>query len=297
VLKIDHAGAFHYNLPAMHSHRIGPIALLTDFGNSDTYVGAMKAMILSRAPSAPIFDLTHSIAAGDIRHAAFEAWRIRPYLPAGTILVGVVDPGVGSERKPIAINFPDFCCVGPDNGIFSYLLETEPGHTAVELSRAEFWGEPVSQTFHGRDIFAPVAAQLATGTSFDRVGVPISSLCRLPLPRLDFDTPQTITGEILHIDHFGNLVSSIGRLSVTGPNLHCSSWQAPQESFEFLRDRVRIQLGDSQPLSLMNSFRAVPTGQSLAYIGSAGLLEIAVNGGNAAETFLARRGDPITLTY
>ena len=274
---------------------MAPIALLTDFGHKDTYVAAMKAVILSRVPSVSIIDLTHSIAPGDIRHAAFEIWRIRPYLPIGTILVAVVDPGVGTERKPIAVNFPGIICVGPDNGIFSYLLQTEPDHTAVELNRTEFWGKQVSGTFHGRDIFAPVAAHLSSGSSLDKVGDEFLTPVRLPLPHMVVEARKSITGEILHIDHFGNLISSIGRLISTNAQLQFSYWLDPQESFDFTKEQVRIQLGDSELLSIANNFGSVSTGEPLAYIGSTGLLEIAVNGGNAADRYSARRGDPVTL--
>lgn len=279
----------------MNSSLITPIALLTDFGQKDTYVAAMKAVILTRAPSISFIDLTHSITPGDIRHAAFEIWRVRPYLPTGTILVGVVDPGVGTERKPIAVNFPGLCCVGPDNGIFSYLLNTEPGHTAVELNRSEFWGVRVSRTFHGRDIFAPVAAHLANGILLEQVGDVLAAPFRLPLPRMVVEAPKSITGEVLHIDRFGNLISSIGNLTSTETRLQFSSWLDPKESFGFKKEQVRIQLGDAEALTMADNFGVVPIGQPLAYIGSAGLLEIAVNGGNAADKYSARRGDPVTL--
>lgn len=279
----------------MDSKLLAPIALLTDFGYKDTYVAAMKAVILARAPSISIIDLTHNISQGDIQHAAFEIWRIRPYLSKGTILVAVVDPGVGTDRSPIAIEFPGLSCVGPDNGIFSYLLHTEPDHRAVELIRTEFWEEHVSKTFHGRDIFAPVAAHLANGTQIDKVGDRLAMPYRLPLPRMLVDPAKSITGEILHIDHFGNLISSIGRLTSTNARLQFWSWLESHESFEFPKEQVRILLRDSEDLSLVDSFGTVPSGQPLAYIGSAGLLEIAVNGGSAADRYSARRGDSVTL--
>ena len=274
---------------------IPPIALLTDFGNQDTYVGAMKAVMLARAPSVSIIDLTHSIAPGDVQHAAFEAWRVRPYLPPGTLLVGVVDPGVGTERKPVAISFPGLTCIGPDNGLFSYLFEREPGWKAVELNRSQFWGDRVSTTFHGRDIFAPVAAHLASGVSFDQVGEMTSTLFQLPRPRMEIEARRSIMGEILHIDHFGNLITSIGQLISTETSLQFSSWLGTRKSFEFRKDQVRIHLKDAEPLKIMDSYGSIPSGMPLAYVGSAGLLEIAVNGGHAAQRFEVRRGDPVTL--
>jgi hypothetical protein len=255
----------------------------------------MKAVILAKLPSASILDLTHNIAPGDILHGAFEIWRIRPYLPTDTILVGVVDPGVGMERKPIAIEFPGICCVGPDNGLFSYLLETEPEHRAVELSQTWLGLEQVSTTFHGRDIFAPAAAQLAAGTALRDTGPAISTLSRLAAPRLTAQAAISIQGEILHIDVFGNLITSIGQLTSIGEQVHFSSWLMDQEAFDFSKEQVRIQIENADPINLVDTFGSVQSGKPLAYIGSAGLLEIAVSNGHAADTFRAQRGDPVSM--
>ena len=137
------------------------IALLTDFGEKDVYVGIMKGVISGIAPHAQMIDLAHSIPPGDIAKAAFELYQAVPYFPQGTIFLTVVDPGVGTDRRPIAISWSERMCVGPDNGVFTYLLATGGEPTAVELSSSVHRLEQVSNTFHGRDIFAPAAAHLA----------------------------------------------------------------------------------------------------------------------------------------
>ena len=272
------------------------IALLTDFGLMDTYVAAMKSVILTKIPSATILDLTHAIARGDIQHGAFEIWRVRSYLPAQTILVGVVDPGVGTDRRPIAVEFPELICVGPDNGLFSYLLETETHYSAVELNASTLGLDQMSSTFHGRDMFAPSAVHLASNKSLQAAGAPISNLQQLPSPHLSALPGTSIQGEILHIDHFGNLITSIGRLSPSGEQLRIAPWVGDQEPFEFSKDQVRIQIENIGPLNLFDTFGAVRSGKALAYIGSAGLLEIAISNGHAASTLQAQRGDAVTMT-
>jgi S-adenosylmethionine hydrolase len=219
------------------------IALLTDFGLMDTYVAAMKAVILAKIPSATILDLTHDIAQGDIQHGAFEIWRVRSYLPAQTILVGVVDPGVGTARRPITIEFSGLICVGPDNGLFSYLMKTEAHSSAVvELNVSTLGLDQFSSTFHGRDLFAPTAAHLASDTSFLASGTPITDPQHLPSPLLSVKLGVSLQGEILHIDHFGNLITSIGRLTPMDKKIRFSPWLGEQEPFEFSKDRVRIQI-------------------------------------------------------
>ncbi len=271
------------------------IALLTDFGLRDTYVAAIKAVILSTLPSVNLLDLTHDISPGDLPHAAFEAWRIKPYLPGGAILLGVVDPGVGTARRPIAIEFQDFQCVGPDNGLFSYLLEIDDPLTTVELYPGQLGLEQVSNTFHGRDLFAPAAASLAGGTPIDTLGPKISDLARLNTPQLGTQVGGSIRAEILHIDRFGNLITSIGLMRDIDGQIQFSPWLGELEGFEFLPEQVRIRLENAGPLELFDTFGAVPSGAPLAYIGSTGLLEIAVRDGNAALTFHAQRGDQVNM--
>jgi S-adenosylmethionine hydrolase len=272
------------------------IALLTDFGVRDTYVAAMKAVILGRIPSATMLDLTHEISPGNIQQGAFEIWRIRPYLPDETVLLGVVDPGVGTARKPIAIEFPGLRCVGPDNGLFTYLLEAESHYTAVELDRDLLGLKNVSQTFHGRDLFSPAAAHLASGAPLDSVGFKRTSLHRIASPHLTSSGSTAIEGEILHIDGYGNLITSIGRLEAKGDLVHFDPWLEGPEAFEFAQEQVRIQITDVSLKGLTATFGNVSSGERLAYIGSAGLLEIAIRDGSAALSFKAQIGDRVTIT-
>jgi S-adenosylmethionine hydrolase len=271
------------------------IALLSDFGIDDTYVAAMKAVILSKNPSAHLLDLTHAIHPGDLQQAAFELWRIRPYLPEQTVVVAVVDPGVGTSRKPVAIDFSGLRCVGPDNGLFSYLLETEPQFSAVELHPSQLGLGNISSTFHGRDLFAPAGAAIASGTEISSLGPDLIDLTRLPTPTLKAKPGSSIQGELIHIDNFGNLISSIGRLELKDRRIHFTPWLGKSQPFEFPKEQVRIHVGSAGPLKLMETFGAVESGNLLGYIGSAGLLEIAVSQGHAARTIQAQRGDPISI--
>lgn len=271
------------------------IALLTDFGLRDTYVAAMKAVILARLPSVTLIDLTHDISPGDVLHAAFETWRIQPYLPEGSILLAVVDPGVGTSRRPIAMEFPGCYCVGPDNGLFSYLLESQDPVSCVEIDPRALGLEQMSSTFHGRDLFSPAAALLAGGGSIQDLGPSILNITRLSPPQLRIPPGGPIQGEILHIDRYGNLITSIGNLQQTAGQIQLKPWLSGLEGFEFSSERVRIELEHASSLSLVDTFGNVPDGSTLAYIGSAGLLEIAVRDGNAALTLHAQRGDPVIM--
>ena len=271
------------------------IALLTDFGCRDSYVAAMKAVILSAVPSVNLLDLTHEIAQGDIQHGAFELWRVRPYLPKGTIIVGVVDPGVGTERRAVALNTRDIYCIGPDNGLFSYLLGQDPPQEAVKINKTAGPSQAISHTFHGRDIFAPAAALIATGTPLKAMGKPVENLTRLPQPDLNYNSPGTIQGEIIHIDHFGNLITSIGQLERSDKVIRCVPWLDDKSPIELPAEEVRIQVDTTSSLPLVQTFGDVQPGEPLAYIGSSGLLEIAVRDGSANQHFGSRRGDKITL--
>ena len=161
------------------------IALLTDFGFQDPYVGMMKGVIARITPHVQIIDLTHSIPRGDVPRGAFELWRSISYFPQQTIFVAVVDPGVGTARRPIALAWSEKICVGPDNGIFTYLLATNEAPISVVLEANNFHLEFVSNTFHGRDIFAPVAAHIARGIDLAELGPPTNDFVRLPLPKLE----------------------------------------------------------------------------------------------------------------
>jgi S-adenosylmethionine hydrolase len=239
------------------------ITLLTDFGLQDVYVGLMKGAIFKINPQVQIIDLTHQIPPQNILCARFALMNAIPYFPDGTIHVAVVDPGVGSKRKGIAISFEKGYLVGPDNGIFSGILEQYPAKLAVELNNREYWLnlEP-SSTFHGRDIFAPIASHLAKGVKLEELGskIDLNSLTGIELPQSERKGLE-ITGFIQYIDIFGNLITNIPASEVKG------------KSWSIIVDNLVIPRGET--------YSSVPQGELVSLIGSHGWVEIAVNGGNA----------------
>ena len=274
-----------------------PIFLLTDFGHDDAYVGLMKSVISSIAPQSPIIDLTHSISPGDLGRAAFELWRAKPYLPEPCVVCTVVDPGVGSDRRALALEWNGRTFIGPDNGLFTYLLATSPPPTVVSLESEEYWRLPVSQTFHGRDIFAPTAAHRAAGVTLNRLGSPAQNLIRLPLPTLDLLEGPEVHGEILHIDGFGNLISSLGILRIEGTDLFLEPWLPHCPPARLPRLGLHVQLPNGSKLEISQTFSDVDPGETVAYIGSAGLLEIGINQVRADEKLPLLPGHDILLTY
>jgi len=271
------------------------ISILSDFGLEDTYVAAMKAVIHAIAPSERILDLTHAIHPGDVARGALELWRIAPALPADTVILAVVDPGVGTDRKAIAFQNSNFTCVGPDNGLFTFLLDQQALESAVELTNPDYRSGFSSTTFHGRDIFAPAAAHIANGVALHELGDAVEQPVRLPSPRLEVDRPNSIRGEILYADRFGNLVTSIGVLAYQGSMFSLKPWVEGVDPLEVAEPDPAVALPDSTLLRLTNTFRDVPDGSLTAYIGSSGLLEIALNGGNASEHTGLQRGQTIEL--
>ncbi len=255
----------------------GIITLLTDFGDRDVYVGVMKGVMAQIAPSARTIDLTHQIPPQNLEAARFALSNAYPYFPSDTVHVAVVDPGVGSTRRGIAIEFSQGFVVCPDNGICSGILELDRPIAAVELTNTEYWRVPnPSNTFHGRDIFAPVGAHLANGVSLNKLGRAIEpqSLVKLSLPTITIEQEQ-IEGCIQYIDRFGNLVTNIPEDLVRD-----KSWQ-------MTIDNIEISSG--------STYSDVATGQAVTLIGSHGWVEIAVNGGNAREKFGLTEKDRIRL--
>jgi S-adenosylmethionine hydrolase len=242
------------------------ITLLTDFGTVDYFVGAVKGAILSVNPGAVIVDITHEIPPQDIETGAFTLLAAYETFPAGTIHVAVVDPGVGSERRPLIVSANEQFFVGPDNGLFSYIYDREPSHQSFHVTSDRYFRPSVSSTFHGRDIFAPVAAALSNGVAPEELGMLIDDEVRLP----SLETPL----RIIHIDRFGNCITNItrdlspGEIVVKGKTI----------------SEIRQFYGEGDDRSLF------------AIWGSAGFLEISVNGGSAAKVLGAARGDEISFT-
>ena len=243
------------------------ITLLTDFGTADYFVGAVKGAILSVNPAAVIADITHEIPPQDIAAGAFTLLAAYKTFPAGTIHVAVVDPGVGSTRRPITVSANDQYFVGPDNGLFTYIYDREPSHRTFHITSDRYFRPSPSPTFHGRDIFAPMAAALSNGVAPGDLGPEITDEVRLP----SLETPP----RIIHIDRFGNCITNITRELM------------PSETSLVINGRT---------ISEFRQFYGEADEESLFAIwGSAGFLEISVNGGSAAKVLGAKRGDTIQL--
>ncbi len=274
------------------------IACLTDFGGRDPYAGVLKAVALGIAPSSRWVDLTHAIAPGAVRQAALAVWQSAPYLPEGSILLGVVDPGVGSSRRPIIVAWDRLLAVGPDNGLFSYLAAASPPQRIIEIHPVRIDPpHPISRTFHGRDLFAVAAARLAAGKPVESLGDPISGMTLLPAPRLEIDAERgTITGEVIHFDHFGNAITSIGVLHRQGESVQLEPWlgQHPPTS---LPEAGASVFWEQTEIPLLATYTEAPFGAALAHIGSSGLLEIAIHGGRTEESLGLRLDDPVQLCY
>jgi S-adenosylmethionine hydrolase len=256
------------------------ITLLTDFGLQDIYVGAMKGAIATINSSLKIIDLTHQIPHQNILAGRFCLMNAYSYFPQGTVHLAIVDPGVGSQRRGIAIQFRDGYLVGPDNGLFSGILELSPALAAVHLTYSQYWrtSHP-SSTFHGRDIFAPVAAHLASGLPLKDLGELINPahLVRLSPPSFE-KTSTMIRGYIQYIDGFGNLITNI-----------------PSAVMNALSDWQLIIKGAVIPSG--QTYSDVSLGEAVALLGSHGWLEIAVRDGNAQTQLHLDWGEPIQLLY
>ncbi|WP_193194322.1 S-adenosyl-l-methionine hydroxide adenosyltransferase family protein [Nostoc sp. MG11] len=239
------------------------LTLLSDFGDRDGYVGVIKGVIAQINPNLIVVDLTHQIPPQNIAAARFCLMNAYAYFPVGTVHVAVVDPGVGGKRRAIAVEFAQGFLVGPDNGIFSGVLSQSPAIAAVELTNPDYWRTPQpSKTFHGRDIFAPVGANLANGVPLKQLGREINPT---DLVQLDInycnETPTGMAGCIQYIDHFGNLVSNIPRSCVQG-----KTWS--------------VQVA-GLTIPGCETYADVNVGEAIALIGSHGWVEIAINSGNA----------------
>ncbi len=257
------------------------ITLLSDFGLEDGYVAAMKGVISGIAPDARLVDITHLVPPQDVALGRFQLLTVAPYFPAGTVHLAVVDPGVGTARRAVAIRSTSgSLLVGPDNGLLTGVLESDPPLAAVELSEPRFWRtRGPSATFHGRDIFSPVAAHLARGVPLESVGrtLGLEELVRLELPGWEH-VPGGARGAVQAIDRFGNVISN-----VQGTLLEShGAWTA--------------SLG-GHTVPGHRTYGEVPPGKALALVGSHGFVEIALNRGDAARALGARVGDPVQLRW
>ena len=250
------------------------ITLLTDFGHRDYFTGAMKGVILSINPAANIVDISHEIPPQDIEAAAFNLLSCYKTFPEGTVHVAVVDPGVGSDRKPIAIASARQFFVGPDNGIFSWICERERGWRAIQVTNEEFFRQPVSSTFHGRDIFAPVAAALSKGLAVEELGAEVSKIVQLSSLEPKPLGENRIEGRVIHIDHFGNCVTNL--------------------TLENCPRLSKLIINDFEIKSFRRFFADGADGEAdlFGVIGSAGFIEIAAQNASAATILKIKRASP-----
>ncbi len=254
------------------------ITLTTDFGSQDYYVSAMKAVILGISPDVRLVDISHDLPPQDIMAGAWVLKNTAFLYPPGTIHLAVIDPGVGSNRRPVLVEVRDQLFVGPNNGLFSLVVESEE-HRVFELSNKQFWRDKVSPTFHGRDIFAPVAAWLSKGEMAEHFGRELRELTtyRWAKPIAD---EEGVQGWVMHIDRYGNLITNI------------------PESFIRKYDSTsafKIYVGNTILKSISDTFSEVPDGEAVALIGSSGMLEIAINKGNAEQMLGVEKGAPVSL--
>lgn len=263
----------------------GLLTLLTDFGWRDVYVGAMKGAIALTNPQLTVIDLTHDIPPQDIGAARFCLMDACPYFPEGTVHVAVVDPGVGSQRRAVALELEKGFLVGPDNGLFSGVLDRSFVRAAVELTNPEYWLSPSGRgrdwkpapTFHGRDIFAPAGAHLASGVALEKLGAPLdpATLVQFPIEQ-SIQTSKGFAGCIQYIDRFGNSVTNIPGSSVEGKTCF-------------------VAVVASSSVAAGQTYSDVPEGSPLVLVGSHGWVEIAVNGGSARNQLNLRVGSPVEI--
>lgn len=268
------------------------VTLTTDFGLADPYVAAMKGVILSLNPAVTIVDVTHEVRPQRIAQGAFLLSQALPYFPSGTVHVVVVDPGVGTARRALALATPDAILVGPDNGVLSAVLPDEArsrvgaaagpaavtlpdGYRAVALTRRRYMRQPVSATFHGRDIFAPAAAHLSLGVELEALGPAVKEILALPPFRARRRADGVLEGRVLHVDRFGNLITDVRAEDLTSA-------------------RVEVRVGGQGVEGLAHTYEEVSGVKAL--IGSAGYLEVARLGGSAAYWLGADIGDAVLVT-
>ncbi len=263
------------------------ITLLTDFGTENAYAGIMKGVILSITPSAVIIDITHHIDPQDILQAAYVIKSSYRYFPEGTVHVMVVDPGVGSDRAIIALKMMGHIFLSPDNGVLTLLMEEGEIDSLVRVENTSYFLKPVSRTFHGRDIFAPVAARLCGGIDIKTLGPLLDpqDLVQLQIDKPYLSEENRLVGTVVCFDGFGNCISNIDATHIKELDARSSG------------RRLEIKIGNTSIKGLSPSYTDTEPKQPLAIMGSFGYLEIALNQGNARRTLYIQKGDPIILEY
>lgn len=270
------------------------IALLTDFGVQDIYVGVMKGVMLSICPEAHFIDITHAIPPQSVRGGAIALRNSYRYFPQGTVFLVIVDPGVGSARRPIAVKAGGYTFVAPDNGVLSYALSELGEYQAVQLDNPSYRRSKVSATFHGRDVFAPASAYLAKGdVSLSMLGARVLDLADLPLPTVQYHEGR-IVGEVTHIDRFGNIITSIGELRWMDET-HLVLNAEGLKTLGIRAESSVIKIGDETIYGIVRAYHEIERGGLLAQADSNGYLEVAVNQGDAARRLEVSIGDSVEV--
>jgi S-adenosylmethionine hydrolase len=255
---------------------VAVVTLTTDFGVRDPYVAEMKGVMLGLAPDLQLVDITHDVDSHDVIGAALVLEGAAPFFPAGTIHLAVVDPGVGTARRGLVVTAGAALFVAPDNGLLTPIL-ARGGWRAFELTATELRLPRVSRTFHGRDVFAPAAAHLARGVAPERFGAAVDDPVLVPWPEMHA-VGGAVAGAVLHVDRFGNLITSI-----------------PADAVEALGAEASIHIAGRR-LPLVGTYAELPRGAAGALIGSSNRLEVAVREGSAAAVLKARRGTPVAVS-
>ncbi len=267
------------------------IALMTDFGTRDYYVAAMKGVILQLNPRVTILDISHEISAQDLYHGAYVLRQSLPYFPTETIFVAVIDPTVGSRRRILAARYSDRVVLAPDNGLLTLLQRDAELQEIRTVENRRFFASTVSSTFHGRDIFAPVAAHLSLGVPLADLG-PIATqieVLEIAKPRRNQD--GSIEGQVTLVDHFGNLITNISELDLSAAR----SPQRISPSAELGKGHFDVFIGPHHIGPIHSTYADVPFGQPVAVLGSSRMLEVAINSGDAAKTLGVQRGEAVTV--
>ncbi len=263
------------------------ITLTTDFGFRDGFVGVMKGVIYKICPSANVVDLTHQVPPQDIMRAALVLQASAPYFSKGCIHVAVVDPGVGTRRRAIALQTPNATFIGPDNGVLGLVWKEAVDHLGVsnlqvvELTQSRYFMPEVSNTFHGRDVFAPVAAHLACGAKLEDLGPVVMKITPAPMPEVLPQNDGSLLGEVIAIDNFGNCITNLTRADVLelGP-----------------AEQLKVSLSEEHFSFICKTYAEVEPGANLAIFGSSGRLELALRNGNLSEKKGLARGAAVAVS-
>jgi len=273
-----------------------PIVILTDFGTTDPFVGIMKGVINQIAPLTPVIDLTNEIPPQSILHGAAVLWQSVNYFPHGSIFLVVIDPGVGTSRRPILLQNERHTFIAPDNGVLSFILGDDS--KVWEISNPQLALPNPGTTFHGRDIFAPAAAHASLGIAGSKFGDPISDFQQVSPPRLASPTPGKLEGQILYPDRFGNLLTSLGRFTRSKEDqLEFKPWLGNEKPFSTFATDLQLELMDGRQLSWAKTFADIAPGECAVILGSSGLLEIVSNRQSAANLLNLHSGKFVTLRF